>query len=110
MATVPQPRPRRSKAALAARRRALERREIDVLDVRDAAQLLGVSMSTMKRRVLPSVERRKAPWGGRGIGRHELLALMVEPWPGKGRPTSVSPEIRARVLAARRRGDSLRSI
>jgi transposase len=95
---------------LAARRRALERSEVEVIAVRDAAELLGVSMSTMKRRVLASVERRKTPRGGRGIARHDLLALMSEPWPQKGRPISVSREIRGRILNDRRRGASLRTI
>jgi hypothetical protein len=99
-----------SKAALAARRRSLERRADEVIAVREAAALLGVSLSTMKRRILPVFERRSTPWGTRGIAREELLGLMGEPWPGRGRPGELADDVRERIRIERRRGNSLRAI
>jgi hypothetical protein len=84
-----------------------------------AAEALGMSRSTLIRRVLPYVETIEMPWGARLIPVDELERLLAErrrpakprPAPARrGRPRQVSQQVVERVEAAHIAGRSLGEI
>jgi hypothetical protein len=90
---------------------------------RQAATALGVSISTIDRRIVPAVDTIKTPWGQRLIPVDELerfLAAHVEPAaPGRRRraagrpvalPEGVAERIRLEVARGRSFGEIARSL
>jgi len=86
---------------------------------RQAAEALGVSISTIDRRVVPSVHTVKTPWGQRLIPVGELegfLRAYLEPprEPGErgtaGRPPSLSRPVIERIRLEYARGRGLAEI
>jgi hypothetical protein len=86
---------------------------------RQAADALGVSLSTIDRRLVPSVHTVKTPWGQRLIPVAELerfLAEHVEPprEPGErgapGRPLSLPRRVVERIRLEYARGHGLADI
>jgi hypothetical protein len=84
-----------------------------------AAEALGISRSTLIRRVLPYVETIEMPWGARLIPVDELERLLAErrrpakPRPAptrRGRPQQVPQQVVERVEAAHTAGRSLGEI
>jgi Recombinase len=82
---------------------------------RQAAEALGVSLSTIDRRVVPAIETVKTPWGQRLIPADELRRLLRnhrEPARGRparraaGRPATLPRSVveRIRLEYARSRG------
>lgn len=87
---------------------------------RQAAEALGVSISTIDRRVVPTVDTVKTPWGQRLIPVDELERFMrehIEPAAAAerrrqaaGRPVSLPDSVVARIRLERSRGRSLGEI
>lgn len=78
---------------------------------RQAAEALGVSVSTIDRRVVPLVETVKTPWGQRLIPADELRRLLRnhrEPAPGSpahrpaGRPATLPQSVVERIPSSTR--------
>ncbi len=113
---------------IAARRstpvRAVELREVTAIEPlaysrRQAAEALGVSISTIDRRVVPTIDTVKTPWGQRLIPVGELERFLREhlearrpaaaPHPA-GRPPSLPEAVVDRVRLENARGRSLGEI
>lgn len=86
---------------------------------KQAAEALGVSVSTIDRRLIPSVHTVKTPWGQRLIPRAELerfLRVHLEPprEPGEqgtpGRPPSLPRRVVERIRLEYARGRGLAEI
>jgi hypothetical protein len=77
---------------------------------REAADLLGVSLDTVDRRVRVQTGEGRTPWGAIGLPAASLAELFGDPWPGRGRPESLEEEIVARIKAERRAGSSFAAI
>jgi hypothetical protein len=85
-----------------------------------AAEALGVSRTTLTRRVLPLVETVKMPWGATLIPADELERLLAEGRrsvlrepglpPERGRPASVPAEVVATIERLRVEGLSFARI
>lgn len=85
-----------------------------------AAEALGISRSTLNRRVLPFVELVEMPWGARLIPVDELQRLLAErrkparaqpqPAPRPGRPATLTADVVDRIRADRAAGRSLAQI
>lgn len=84
-----------------------------------AAEALGVSLSTFNRRVLPLLETIEMPWGKRLVPVDELERLLAErrrpaPEPTRletpGRPLALAPVIAARIYSERASGKTLAQI
>jgi hypothetical protein len=84
-----------------------------------AAKALGISRSTLIRRVLPYVETIEMPWGARLIPVDEIERLLAERRrPAKpsaaparrGRPRQVPEQVVERIEAAHTAGQSLGEI
>lgn len=84
-----------------------------------AAEALGISRSTLNRRVLPLVETVEMPWGTRLIPVDELERILTErrqPAPGqtppaaRGRPPALAPDLVERIRAQRAGGKTLGQI
>jgi len=104
--------------------RAVELREASAVERlaysrRQASEALGVSISTIDRRVVPAIDTVKAPWGQRLIPVAELERFLREhlesgrapayPRPA-GRPPSVPESVVDRVRLEYARGRSLGEI
>ena len=85
---------------------------------RQAADALGVSLTTLDRRVIPLIETIKTPWGARLIPADELQRLLDShreparrstPRP-RGRPAETAEETVERIRRERRAGRSLAAI
>jgi hypothetical protein len=86
----------------------------------DAAALLGISLATLDRRVVPALATVKAEWGARLIPAHELERFLAErteqpsrrnhPGRRSGRTSTLQPETVARIQRAYRDGTSLGEI
>ena len=83
-----------------------------------AAQALGISLSTL-RRLLPYIETIELPWGSSLIPVDELERIAIERRqtarprlepPTRGRKLAVAPEVAKRILDERSTGRSLRQI
>lgn len=86
---------------------------------RQAAEALGVSLSTIDRQVVPAIETVKLPWGQRLIPADELDRLLRkyrEPARGRaarrptGRPTTLSRSVVDRIRLEYARGRGLSEI
>ncbi|HXF97410.1 MAG TPA: recombinase family protein [Gaiellaceae bacterium] len=86
---------------------------------RQAAEALGVSISTIDRRIVPAIETIKLPWGQRLIPRDELdrlLRMHREPARGRqtrrraGRPATLPRSIVERIRLEYARGRGLSEI
>ena len=86
---------------------------------KQAAEALGVSISTIDRRVVPSISTVKTPWGQRLIPALELERLLHEhvepPRPARrhgaaGRPPSLPPPVVDRIRLEHARGRGLAEI
>lgn len=86
---------------------------------RQAAEALGVSISTIDRRLVPAVDTVKLPWGQRLIPVDELERFLREHIePGRphppprpaGRPPSLPESVVARIQRDHARGRSLAEI
>lgn len=86
---------------------------------RQAAEALGVSTSTIDRRVVPAVDTVKTPWGQRLIPVSELQRLLQEhiepgtqrPRPRRaGRPVSLPDSVLTRIQLEHSRGRTLAEI
>jgi hypothetical protein len=102
-------------------RRLQEVRELERLAYtrRQAAEALGVSISTIDRRVIPSIETVKLPWGQRLIPVDELerfLRSHLAPQRGSpvrrpaGRPPTLPRSVVERIRIEHARGRSLSEI
>jgi hypothetical protein len=111
-------------AARSAPTRAIQFREADEVEPltysrRQAAQALGVSVSTIDRRVVSAIETVKAPWGQRLIPVDELERFLRQylqparpartPRPA-GRPPVLPQPVVERVRVERARGRTLGEI
>ena len=85
---------------------------------RQAAEALGLSLTTLDRRVIPLIDTIKTPWGARLIPVDELERLLnadreparqAEPKP-RGRPPETSAAAIERIRRERRAGRSLAAI
>lgn len=83
------------------------------------ADALGISRSTLNRRVLPYVDTIEMPWGTRLVPVDELERLLAErrrpaqmrPQAStRGRPRAVAPRLVARIQAEHTSGKSLGAI
>ena len=83
-----------------------------------AAEALGISTTTLARRVLPHIDTVEMPWGARMIPVDELERLVTEarqpklrerPQPAGRRP-GIPPEVRRRICAEHAAGSSLADI
>jgi hypothetical protein len=86
---------------------------------RQAAEALGVSVSTIDRRVVPAVDTVKTPWGQRLIPVDELERFVKEhtesaagsvPRRPAGRPVSLPDSVVARIRLEYARGQSFGQI
>jgi hypothetical protein len=86
---------------------------------RQAAEALGVSISTVDRRLVPAVDTVKLPWGQRLIPVDELERFLRDhiepgrPHPPRrpaGRPPSLPSVVVSRIELERSRGRSLAEI
>jgi hypothetical protein len=86
---------------------------------KQAAEALGVSISTIDRRVVPSVHTVKTPWGQRLIPVAELARFLLEQLepprePGErgaaGRPSTLPRHVVERIRLEYARGRSLAEI
>jgi hypothetical protein len=85
-----------------------------------AAQLLGISLATLDRRVVPTIATVKTGWGARLIPVEELERYLVErrdvpraPRPRReqsGRKPILPPVVVDRIRSERARGSSLAAI
>lgn len=85
-----------------------------------AAEALGISRSTLNRRVLPYIETVEMPWGTKLVPVDELDRLLAErrrpprerrrPSRPPGRPASLAADIVTRIRAERAAGKSLAQI
>ena len=71
---------------------------------REAAELLGVSLDTIDRRVRVRTGEGRTAWGAVGLPAVPLAELLRDPWPGRGRPETLPEEIFARIVSERRTG------
>jgi hypothetical protein len=99
-------------------------REVDhverlVYNRRQAAEALGMSVTTLDRRVVPAIETVKLPWGARVIPVRELQRLLADhieeprrtsPAGCPGRPRTVPDDVVARIAHERAAGRSFRAI
>jgi hypothetical protein len=83
-----------------------------------AAEALGISTTTLSRRVLPHIDTVEMPWGARMIPVDELERLVTDgrqpklrerPQPAGRRP-GIPPEVRRRIWAEYAAGSSLADI
>ena len=86
---------------------------------RQAAEALGVSISTIDRHIVPSIETIKLPWGQRLIPRAELVRLLHKyretprgspPRRAAGRPPTLPRQVVERVRLEYARGRGLSEI
>jgi hypothetical protein len=86
---------------------------------KQAAEALGVSISTIDRRVVPSLNTVKTPWGQRLIPAAELDRLLREHLEpphdhgergSAGRPPTLSRRVVERIRLQYARGDGLAAI
>jgi hypothetical protein len=86
---------------------------------RQAAEALGLSLSTIDRRLVPAIDTVKTPWGQRLIPVEELKRFLKEhsqpsrpgaPRRGAGRPPSLPDAVVARIRLEYARGRSLGEI
>lgn len=86
---------------------------------RQASEALGVSISTIDRRVVPSIDTVKLPWGQRLIPVDELERFLrdhLAPARGRpargraGRPPTLPPSVVERIRLAYARGLGLSDI
>jgi hypothetical protein len=85
---------------------------------RQAAAALGVSVTTLDRRVVPLIETIKTPWGARLIPARELERLLerhVAPAAGavprrRGRPARIAVDVVERIWREHKAGESLAAI
>ena len=87
---------------------------------RQAAEALGVSLSTLDRRVLPAIATIQTEWGARLIPVTELERYLAErtrpAWAERMRPAragrkpGLRPDVVARIRNQQARGESLREI
>ncbi len=85
---------------------------------RQAAEALGLSLTTLDRRVIPLIDTIKTPWGARLIPADELERLLDanrQPAPRqapkpRGRPPETSTDTIERIRRERRAGRSLAAI
>jgi hypothetical protein len=85
-----------------------------------AARLLGISLATLDRRVVPTINTIKTEWGARLIAAPELERFLNErshepsvrqrPSPRTGRKSWLDAEIVARIVRERGDGMSLAAI
>jgi hypothetical protein len=87
----------------------------------EAAQVLGISLATLDRRVIPAIATVKADWGARLIPAAELERYLAErteeprmprrrATSPSGRKSSLSPDVVARIRLERKQGVSLAEI
>jgi hypothetical protein len=77
---------------------------------REAADLLGVSLDTVDRRVRVQTGEGRTPWGAIGLPAASLAEHLRDPWPGRGRPEHLGEEIVSRIVSQRRAGRSFAAI
>jgi hypothetical protein len=86
---------------------------------RQAAEALGVSVSTIDRRVVPAIDTVKTPWGQRLIPVDELKQFLREHLEARrapvarrsaGRPVSLPHSVVARIRVEYSRGRSFGEI
>lgn len=77
---------------------------------REAADLLGVSLDTVDRRVRVQTGEGRTPWGAIGLPAESLAEHLQDPWPGRGRPNHLGEEIASRIVSQRRAGRSFAAI
>jgi hypothetical protein len=85
-----------------------------------AAQLLGVSLATLDRRVVPTIATVKTEWGARLIPAAELERFLAErreeprlrrrPKDRTGRKSSLPPDVVSRIRHERAAGNTLGEI
>jgi hypothetical protein len=99
-------------------------REVDEIERlaysrRQAAEALGVSISTIDRRVVPTIDTVKTPWGQRLIPVSELerfIRIHIEPGTARprprraGRPALLPDSVVARIQLEYARGQGLGEI
>ncbi len=95
---------RPSRAELARRRRELLREPDRLVTRREAAQILGVSLDTVDRRVRPRTGEARTPLGFIGLPGAALAEQLHEPWPGRGRAGQLDDVVVSRVVSQRRSG------
>lgn len=85
-----------------------------------AAEVLGISLATLDRRIVPALKTVKTPWGTRMIPVRELERFLQEhaevaavefsPRRRAGRRPSVSPQVVERIRREHREGRTLGEI
>lgn len=82
-----------------------------------AARILGVSLATLDRRVVPTIATVKTEWGARLIPKTELDRYLAERTEaprrrrtGPGRKSTLPADVAARIRREHARGDSLAEI
>jgi hypothetical protein len=95
---------RPSRGELARRRRELLLEPVRLVTRREAAQLVGVSLDTVDRRLRPVVGEGRTPSGVIGLPAAALAEHLQNPWPGRGRPVRLDPAIVSRIVMQRNAG------
>jgi hypothetical protein len=101
---------RPSRGELAHRRRELLREPERLVTRREAAQLLGVSLDTVDRRVRQRTGEARMSSGAIGLPAAALAEVLHDPWPGRGRAAQLDASVLSRLLAERRAGRSFGAI
>lgn len=102
--TEPSDETRPSRRQLARRRRELLREPDRLVTRREAAQLAGISLDTVDRRVRPLTGEGRTPWGAVGLPAAALAQQLREPWPGRGRAALLDGAVVSRIVSQRRAG------
>jgi transposase len=95
---------RPSRGELARRRRDLLREPARLVTRREAAQIVGVSLDTVDRRVRRLTGEGRTPSGEIGLPAMALAEQLHDPWPGRGRPRRLDSAVVSRIVSQRNDG------
>lgn len=77
---------------------------------REAAQIVGVSLDTVDRRVRRLTGEGRTPSGEIGLPATALAEQLHDPWPGRGRPGRLDSAIVSRIVSQRKDGSTFAAI
>jgi hypothetical protein len=101
---------RPSPRELARRRRELLREPERLVTRREAADVLGISLDTVDRRLRAQAGESRTPWGAIGLPAAAVAEHLHDPWPGRGRAARLDEAVVARIVSQRRSGWTLAAI
>jgi hypothetical protein len=101
---------RPARGELARRRRELLRAPEQLVTRHEAAQLAGVSLDTVDRRMRPLTGEVRTPSGAVGLPAAALSEQLRDPWPGRGRPARLHASVVSRIVSQRIAGATFAAI